>query len=119
MGEDQGELADSVGRKRLQVEVLDDEDAVLDIENLRDAERPVGVLGRNRPVAPSVTSGQRDIAVGQPLRDLAARSRLTGQVGLGVFPVAAPAGVKQNRVAGLRVDPRTILRPDHAAGVET
>ena len=76
MGEDQREPPHAVGGEPLEVEVLDDEDPVVDVEDLRHAERPPGILRRDRAVAPGVTAGQRDPMLGQPLRQLAARPRL-------------------------------------------
>ena len=76
MGQDQREPADA-GRGQLsQVEVLDDEDPMVDIEDLRNPEWPCRVFGRDRPVAPRVAPSQCDLPVGEPLRELAARSGL-------------------------------------------
>ena len=41
-----------------------------DVEELWDLERPVGVLGGDRPVAPGVAAGERDAPLRQPLGEL-------------------------------------------------
>src|SRR5918999_5306885 len=79
-GEDEGELTDAVARELGQVEVLDDEDAALDVEALRHLERPLRVLRRYGPVAPGVRAGEGDALLGQPLSELEARARLPVQV---------------------------------------
>ena len=45
------------------VEVLDDEHAVAGVEELGHLERPLGILGRDRAVAPGVAAGERDTAL--------------------------------------------------------
>ena len=119
MGEDQREgSGDRVGGESAEVEVLDHEDPVFDVEDLRHPERPVGVLGRNGSVAPGVATGQRDVAVGQPLRQLASRPGLTREIDLGLIPMAAPPRVKEHRVTGLGIDLGAVLGSDHLAGFQ-
>ena len=74
-----------------------------------------GVLGRERAVAPGVAARERDSALHQPVGELHAGPRLAGQVGVGVVPVLAPAGVEQHRVARRRIDVRDA---DHLSGLE-
>src|SRR4051794_6397551 len=114
VGEDEREAAHAVGRERRQVEVLDDEDAVADVEEERDLERLL--LGRHRAVAPGVAAGERDAVLDQPAGHRHARPGLAGQVGLGVVPVPAPAGVEEDRVARRRVDAAEVLHADDVAG---
>ena len=104
MGEDQRELAHAVGGERRKVEVLDDEDAVVDVQRLRHLERPAGVLGRDRAVAQGVAAGDGDAAFGEYARELEARSGLAREVRVGVVPVLAPAGVKEDGVARLELE---------------
>src|SRR3954468_16382405 len=118
MGEDQGELANTVGGEGGQIKVLDHEDAVVDVEDLRDLEGAVGVLGGHWAVAPGVAARERDAALGEPVGDLAAGAGLAGQVGLRVVPVRAPARVEEDGVAGLGVDAGEVLDPDHTARAE-
>src|SRR3954466_11755565 len=103
VGEDQRELAHAVGGERAEVEVLDDEDAVADVEDLRYLERARRVLRRDRAVAPGVATGGRAPVLEEPVGDGAARPRLAAEVGLGVVPVLAPARVEEDGVAGRRV----------------
>src|SRR4051812_4913344 len=76
VGQHERELAYVVGGERAQVEVLDDVDAVTDVERLRDEERPVGVLGRDGPVRPRVAAGERDAVLDEPRHELHAWPRL-------------------------------------------
>ena len=86
MGQDQRERAADAGGGQLgEIEVLDHEDAVFDVEDLRNPERAVGILGGNRPAAPGVTAGERNVPVGEPLREPATRPGLARQVALRSF----------------------------------
>ena len=100
------------------VEVLDDEDAVLHVQDLGHLERAVGVLGGHGAVAPGVAAGERDAALDQPVGELAAGAGLAREIGVGVVPVRAPAGVEQHGVAGLGLDAREVVEADHVARPE-
>src|SRR3954469_24879698 len=115
VGEDQGELAHAVGRELREVEVLDDEDAVADVEDLRHLERARGVLGRNGAVAPGVAARERDAVLDEPAGDVAARAGLARALRLDAAPVLAPARVEENGVTRCRVDAREVLDADHVA----
>src|SRR5438874_13041996 len=80
MGQDQGKPPDCVRRQLLEIEVLNDEDPVVDVEDLRDPEGPLRILGRNRAVAPRIAAGQSDAALSQPIRQFTTRSRLARTV---------------------------------------
>src|SRR4051794_35002460 len=116
MGEDQGELANTVGGERGQIEVLDDEDAVADVEDLRHLKRPRGILRRDRAVTPGVAARERDAVLDEPVRHLAAGAGLAAEIGLGVVPVLAPARVEEDGAAGRRVEARESLDADDLAG---
>ena len=118
MGEVQGALADAAGGERRRVEVLDDEDAVADVEDLRHLERPRGVLGRDRAVTPGVAAGEGHAALDEPSRGRAAGTRLGGQIRVGIVPVAAPAGVEEHGVARRRGHLGEVGRADHVARLE-
>src|SRR3954470_17084241 len=81
VGEDQGELAHAVGGERAEVEVLDDEDAVADVEDLRYLERARRVLRRDRAIAPGVAARERDAVVDEPVCDVAAWAGFAREVG--------------------------------------
>src|SRR6266508_3801588 len=98
MGENERELAHSVGSERARVQVLDDEDAVLDVQDLRHLERPCRILGGYRTVAPGVATSQGDAARGEPLGQFEAGARLAAEVRVRVVPVGAPAGVEEDGV---------------------
>ena len=68
-------------------------------------ERALRVLGGDRAVAPGVAAGERDAALGEPVGELAAGAGLALDVGVGVLPVRAPAGVEQHGVARRRLEP--------------
>src|SRR5690349_23554864 len=104
MGQNQREPPDSVRGQLLEIEVLDHEDPMGDVEDLRDPKRPLGILRWDRAVAPGVTAGKSYAALSQPLCQFAPRSWLAGQVERRVVPMAPPAGVEQHRVTGLGVD---------------
>src|ERR671910_3522996 len=87
VGEYQRELAHAVARELRRVEVLDDEHSVPRVEELWDLERPVGVLGGGRPVAPGVAAGERYAPVCQPAGELPARARLAREVRVGIVPM--------------------------------
>src|SRR3954454_17931282 len=87
MGEDQGELANTVGGEGGQIEVLDHEDAVVDVEDLRDLEGAAEVLGGPRAVAPGVAARERDASPAEPVGGLAAGAGLAARLGLRVAPV--------------------------------
>src|SRR5215468_4596833 len=70
MSQDEGELADGVGGERARIEVLDDEDAVLDVQELRHLEGAQRILGGHGAVAPGVAAGQGDLVLDQPPRDV-------------------------------------------------
>src|SRR5829696_9461091 len=118
VGEDQRELAYAGGGELGRVEVLDDEDAVAHVEDLRHLERAVRILGGHRTVAPRVAAGQRDAALDEPVGDRVAGAGLAAEVGVGLVPARAPAGVEQDGVAGLRLDPAELLDADHVARPE-
>src|SRR3954465_3935813 len=97
--EDQREFTYSVARELRRVEVLHDEHAVADVEELWDLERPVRELGRHGAVAPGVASGERDTPVRQPGGEFQAGAWLPGEVSDRVVPLRPPSGVEQHRVA--------------------
>src|SRR5439155_22058300 len=101
VGEDEAKLADAVAHELGEVEVLDDEDAVVDVQRLRHLERAVGVLGRNGTVAPRVAAGDGHAAVGEQARELEAGAWLAREVRVRVVPVLAPGGVEEDGVARL------------------
>src|SRR3954454_15813533 len=80
VGEDQRELAHAVGGERAEVEVLDDEDAVADVEELRYVERAGRVLRGNGAVAPGDATGKRAPVLAEPVGDVAARPGLAAEV---------------------------------------
>src|SRR5207244_1302113 len=93
-------------------------DAVPDVQRLRDVEGAGRVLGRHRAVAPRVAAGERDAVVDEPGGQLEAGAGLAGEVGRGVVPVGAPAGVEEHGVARLRLDPGDVGGGDDVAGAE-
>src|SRR3954465_7421701 len=113
--EDQREFTYSVARELRGVEVLDDEHAVADVEELWDLERPVRELGGHGAVTPCVAARECDTPVHQPGRELQAGAWLPGEVPDRVVPLRPPPGVEQHRVSGLRID---VGYADNLAGAE-
>src|SRR5204862_329506 len=101
------------------VEVLDDEDTVMRVEDLRDLERPRGVLRRHRAVAPGVAAREGYMALGEPFGHLAPRTGLALGVAVGLLPVRPPSGVEEDGVAGAGLElaegPLDVGDPDHIA----
>src|SRR5262249_51128886 len=112
MGQDEGELPDAVGGERGGVEVLDDEDAVPQVEDLRHFEWPRRILGRSRAVAPRVAAGRGHPVSCEPVRDLATGTGLPREIGLGIVPVRTPARMEEHRVARLRLEALEIVDGD-------
>src|ERR671914_1155737 len=104
MGQDEAELAHAGGRELGGVEVLDDEDAVLDVEGLGDLEWTGRVLRRHGAVAPGVAAGQGHAARGEPLGHLDPRAWLGGEVAIGIVPVATPTGMEENGIPWPGID---------------
>ena len=81
------ELATPSAARAAGVEVLDDEDTVADVEQLRDLEGARRVLGRNRAETPGVAAGERELVVDEPVRHVIARAGLAGRDRLRLEPV--------------------------------
>jgi hypothetical protein len=118
VGEDERELAHAVGGELGGLEVLDYEDAVADVEHLRDLEGPGGVLGRDGAVAPRVAARERDAVLDEPVGHVVAWPGLAGEVRLGVVPARAPAGVEEDGVAGARIEARDVVECDDPADAQ-
>src|SRR5687768_7500233 len=94
-GQDEGELAHAVARELGELEVLDNEDAVVDVQDLRHLERAGGILSRHWPVAPRVAAGQGDTLCRKPLGELESWAWFAREIRVRVVPVAPPAGVEE------------------------
>src|SRR5438876_56592 len=119
MCEHECEFPHAVGGEGARVEVLHDEDAVVDIQPLWHLEGPGRVLRGDRAIAPGVAARQRYAVRDKPLRELEPGARLACEICLRIVPASAPARVKEDSVAGLRVEVADVVERDDSACAET